>query len=596
MLEYYKQNRRKAKSTRDVIPNFFYNIGLILWHRVGRNLYYLRCDMKEKLQNMFKADELPDMELNAFNNDKAENVIVPQDIEVSLPEIKDEDDAMLADSSVRTMLESTKLHEDEFALLMKTFYLEEKLETPCIEGLKNKTFEHEAEDSRTITLTSSKDTMLVGIDAPGDFIYLCKYEYKREGYYKGEVLIIIDENLYQYFANIEKTEDKIKAISSFAKCTPEQQQLIINTASQSKKTTADMTVVNENMSKQRNVIQDKHAIEMMYYVCKDALPVNVQYHCEGLIKELHSSNSRKREEATMILTDIMYAYSTDKDDTNVVYPSYEECVEILKKYRYGDEELIRDIALRLRLLFRSESKGTVFCLLGKPGIGKTELGKGIAECLRRPYAEISCRDMTAVDMGGVSRIYEGGRHGKFQETLTTYGTDACILLDEFDKMIINEKDGNPYNLFDSALDDRKVYQDTYTNVPIPVKRVVLILTFNDISGIPEHIKNRFSANIFNIDSYSDKKKAEIGKQFVIPKHKNRYKFTDNEVVFTDDGLLAIASKTTDDGVREFAQKSERLLSVVNNQLESGAPAPIIVDAAFVNNYFVEINSTKKIGF
>lgn len=60
--------------------------------------------------------------------------------------------------------------------------------------------------------------------------------------------------------------------------------------------------------------------------------------------------------------------------------------------------------------------------------------------------------------------------------------------------------------------------------------------------------------------------------------------------------MAIASKTTDDGVREFAQKSERLLSVVNNQLESGVPAPIIVDAAFVNNYFIEINNTKKIGF
>ena len=75
---------------------------------------------------------------------------------------------------------------------------------------------------------------------------------------------------------------------------------------------------------------------------------------------------------------------------------------------------------------------------------KKEKSKGIAECLRRPYAEISCRDMTAVDMGGVSRIYEGGRHGKFQETLTTYGTDACILLDEFDKMIINEKDCKLY--------------------------------------------------------------------------------------------------------------------------------------------------------
>ncbi len=596
MLEYYKQNRRKAKSTRDVIPNFFYNIGLILWHRVGRNLYYLRCDMKEKLQNMLKADELPDIELNAFNNDKIGDIIVPQDIEVSLPEIKDEDDAMLADSSVRTMLESTKLHEDEFALLMKTFYLEEKLETPCIEGLKNKTFEHEAEDGRTITLTSSKDTMLVGIDAPGDFIYLCKYEYKREGYYKGEVLIIIDENLYQYFANIEKTEDKIKAISSFAKCTPEQQQLIINTASQSKKATADMTVVKENRSKQRNVIQDKHAIEMMFYVCKDALPVNIQYQCEGLVKELHSSSMRKREEATMILTDILYAYSNDKDDTNVDYPSYEECVEILKKYRYGDEELIRDIALRMRLLFRSNSKGTVFCLLGKPGVGKTNITKGMAECLRRVHAEIPCRDMTAIDMGGVKRIYEGARHGKFQKILTEYGNHSLVVFDEFDKMISNEKDGNPYNLFDSVFDDRKTFQDTFTDVSLPVDNIVFVLTFNDISSIPEHIKNRFSANIFNIDSYSDKKKAEIGKKFVIPKYKKRYKFSDNEVVFTDDGLLAIASKTTDDGVREFAQKSERLLSVVNNQLESGAPAPIIVDAAFVNNYFVEINSTKKIGF
>lgn len=461
-----------------------------------------------------------------------------------------------------------------------------------VNQLFNEKFNVFIEDfDETYKFKLTEDTVLLDVDMPGE--YECIFEYEKNMRTKkvtGKILCLADVELYKHFLNIEDLRKRVSNIAGFVYCTPEQRSFILKNTSKPKKT--DKSVVVKNDAKE--TITDIRALETMYYLCKDSLPLEFQFQCNELVKELHRGSKRGAESA-MILSDILHTCLPYGDEPQEL-PSYEECVEILQKYHYGDDGIIEQIARQIRLINRSSTakKGTVFVLLGPPGVGKTSLAKGIAECFRKPFAEISCRDKNPVDLAGIDRMYDGARHGEFMDTNCRYRGDFCLLLDEFDKMCVDLKEGNTSSLFDTVFDDRKFFCDRFSKFPCPVDNIVFVITCNDMSGVSEPIRNRFQGNIFTIPEFDYEKKAQIGEKFIVPQYMKKHNFTESDVIFTMDGLLSIAKTTTDSGARVMAQQVENLLGVVNNRIEYGDPTPIVVDKAFVSKYAEKVFSDSDI--
>ena len=195
MLEYYKHNKRKVSSAMDTIPVLFYNAGLFLWHVVGRDLFFLKCDLKEKFKTKHKERTTTDIYVPEIGDE-----LLDRGIETIMSEIeKDVDEETVGIErphfipEEKSSIQVPKEDNSDLLLLMKTFYHEEIITTPYIETLTYDMFEFKAEDGRQIVLTSSEKTLLLGVEKPGEYISLSRYKYQREGYYKGEVLIIINK-------------------------------------------------------------------------------------------------------------------------------------------------------------------------------------------------------------------------------------------------------------------------------------------------------------------------------------------------------------------------------------------------------------------
>ena len=436
----------------------------------------------------------------------------------------------------------------------------------------------------------SDEVVLLDVDEPGK--YECVFEYEKNIRTKkitGKVLCLADTELYKYFLHIEDLKKRVSTISGFGSCSAEQREFILKNTEKRENTDKAATGLQP-----KEIVTAPRSLEAMFTLCKDSLSPELQLLCKELVSELYRG-SKRGAEAAMILSDILHTclpYVGDKAEL----PSYEECVEILQKYHYGDEDLIRQIARQIRLISRSSSEktGTVITLLGPPGVGKTSLARGIAECFRKPFAEISCRDKNPVDLAGIDRMYDGARHGEFMNTICSYRGNLCLLLDEFDKMTVDLKEGDTSSLFDTVFDDRKYFCDRFSKFPCPVDDIVFIITCNDMSGVSEPIRNRFQGNIFTISAFDDEKKAQIGKHFIVPQYMKKHNFTEDKVVFTMDGLLSIAKTTTDSGARVMAQQVENLLGVVNNRIEYGDPMPVVVDKAFVSKYAEKVFSDADI--
>lgn len=442
------------------------------------------------------------------------------------------------------------------------------------------------EDDKTITLTIDENTVLLDVEETGE--YHCIYDYKikkDENVGKGTVLCIVNPAIYDFFTGIKKLHERLSNITSFSQCSPEQRAFVIEKAKM-KAVEVDKENADTERRTSRDIITNPASLEMMFNLCKHTLPVNLRYKCQELISRKgfgHSSDTSK------VLADILYTCIVE--EKKQPFLSTEECLKEFNKKRFGEDPWVRDIIRQIRLLDRCENTGTVFVLVGQPGTGKTSIGEVIAICTHKKFAEIHCRNKNAMEIGGSDFTYANSHQGEVVEALKNYGNDSCILLDEFEKMVINEKEGDPYSLFISTWDDRKTFTDNYTQVPVPTQNVIWVITVNSIDNIPDHIINRFHENIFILDKYTAKTKAEIGRRFIVPRLVKRFNFTEDEVVITDEGLLAIAKTTNDAGVRNTAQKIEKILSLANEELENNTASPVIVDEAFVESYLNDAAKT-----
>lgn len=230
--------------------------------------------------------------------------------------------------------------------------------------------------------------------------------------------------------------------------------------------------------------------------------------------------------------------------------------KILDRDHYGMEKVKNRIS-ELMAVQSINEKGTgqILCLVGPPGIGKTSIGKSIAEAVGRNYVRISLGGIRdEADIRGHRKTYVGSMPGRIIDALIkAKSRNPLILFDEIDKMNSDYK-GDPASAMLEVLDSEqnKEFRDHFIELPIDLSDVLFICTANDISMIPAPLRDRM--DIVEMSSYTRDEKFNIAKKFLIPKQmkklgvKNK-SFTHN-IKLTDKALFTIIDNyTRESGVR-----------------------------------------------
>ena len=236
--------------------------------------------------------------------------------------------------------------------------------------------------------------------------------------------------------------------------------------------------------------------------------------------------------------------------------------EILEKHHYGMVDVKERIVehLAVRGLLKEEGRGTLLCLAGPPGVGKTSIARSLADSLGRKFQRISLGGVRdEPEIRGHRRTYVGAMPGKIIAALRKAKTsNPVILLDEIDKMSSDMR-GDPAAAMLEVLDpeQNKNFADHYIEVEYDLSRVMFIMTANDLSHISRPLKDRME--VIEVSGYTPEEKLEIGKRYLLDKAIKNNGLENYTVRMTDKIILEIIrGYTKESGVREF----ERLLNTV----------------------------------
>lgn len=206
-------------------------------------------------------------------------------------------------------------------------------------------------------------------------------------------------------------------------------------------------------------------------------------------------------------------------------------------------------------------RSPIICLVGPPGVGKTSLGKSIAESLGREFVRISLGGIRdEAEIRGHRRTYIGALPGKIVQAMKKASTmNPVILLDEIDKMS-RDMHGDPAAALLEVLDpeQNKTFLDHYLDIEYDLSKVMFIATANVLDHIPYPLYDRLE--IIQLSGYTDEEKYAITQQFLIPKNLAEYELTLKQFRISSDVLnFIIAEYTKEAGVRQLERIIAKLM-------------------------------------
>ncbi|MBF0960838.1 MAG: endopeptidase La, partial [Alloprevotella tannerae] len=234
---------------------------------------------------------------------------------------------------------------------------------------------------------------------------------------------------------------------------------------------------------------------------------------------------------------------------------------VLNREHYGLEKVKERILEHLALMqYKEGLKTPILCLYGPPGVGKTSLGKSIANALGRKYVRVSLGGVhDEAEVRGHRRTYVGSMPGRIIKGLIKAQTDNPVfVLDEIDKVSDNNYNGDPQSALLEVLDPEQnsAFHDNFLDVDYDLSKVLFIATANSLSTLPRPLLDRME--IISVDGYLTEEKREIARRHLIPRIEEGLGLLGN-IKFAPAALEFIIEKyTRESGVRQLEKQLEKI--------------------------------------
>ncbi|MFO8235940.1 MAG: endopeptidase La [Bacteroidales bacterium] len=250
-----------------------------------------------------------------------------------------------------------------------------------------------------------------------------------------------------------------------------------------------------------------------------------------------------------------------------------EARQILDRDHYG----LQDVKNRIlefisTVIKKGKHTGSILCLVGPPGVGKTSVGRSIAEAMNREFFRFSVGGMRdEAEIKGHRRTYIGAMPGKIIQSLKRTGTsNPVIMLDEIDKMGISFQ-GDPASALLEVLDpeQNKDFLDHYLDLRYDLSNIMFITTANQLDTIPQALRDRME--VIKLPGYILQEKLQIAKRYLIPRQIKEHGLKKSEVIIKDDALRRIADEyAREAGVRSLEKNISKIMRKVTlEQADTG---------------------------
>ena len=291
-------------------------------------------------------------------------------------------------------------------------------------------------------------------------------------------------------------------------------------------------------------------------ILKIKMPENAEEEALRQLKKLERMHPDTAETATLrnwldIMTDLPWSKQS-KDNLNL-----KKAERILDEDHYGldrvKERIIEALAVRKLM---EKPKGSILCLVGPPGVGKTSLGRSVARALNRKFVRLSLGGLhDEAEIRGHRRTYVGAMPGRIIQAIQQAATNnPLIMLDEIDKVGADFR-GDPSSALLEVLDPEQnsTFRDNYLGVTFDLSNVMFMTTANVLDTIQPALRDRME--IISLSGYTEEEKLEIARRHLVPKQIDENGLDKDDVRFDRRALGKIVSEyTREAGLRQLERE------------------------------------------